>query len=102
MLWLQVVGRFEGILETFVCMRNLGSTQLETVMQRLAILAYIDLMQCAILIGYCNASCSRNSTLMFFSSIHSLSRNRFEKSTISLFFPTLVISNAKVVAQVLV
>ena len=40
------------ILEAFVCSGNFGSIQLETVMQHLIVLAYIDLMQHAALIDY--------------------------------------------------
>ena len=43
------------IMEAFVCSGNFGSIQLETVMQRLVVLAYINLMQCAALFGYCSA-----------------------------------------------
>ena len=49
---LQVVGRFKGILEAFGCSGNSGSIQLETVMQRLAVLTHIELLQRAALIGY--------------------------------------------------
>ena len=44
------------ILEAFVCSENFGNIQLETVMQSLAVLAYIDLMQCTALISYCSVS----------------------------------------------
>ena len=45
------------LLDAIVFGSDFGSIQLKQIMQRLAVMGYIDLMQRAALTGYCSASC---------------------------------------------